>query len=88
MVNCVVLKCPECGKERPYPTKRTRIEEGIPLIRLKEGVTMHYVQSHPNLEPPIDRIVQSQKVMDVDEDLVDKIENTEKWKKWDYYNLF
>lgn len=85
MVNCVVLKCPECGKERPYPTERTHIETGIPLIRLKEGIIMHYTQSHPNLEPPMDKIIQNQKVIDVGEDIVDRVE---KMKRWDYYNLF
>ena len=87
MVNCVVLKCPECGKERPYPTKKIKIESGPPLIRLKYGIIMHYMQSHQNLEPPIDKIIQSQKAIEVDKDLIDKIEDKENWRKWDYYNL-
>lgn len=87
MVNCVVLKCPECGKERPYPTERARIEEGIPRIRLEQGITLHYKLFHPNLEPPMDIIIQNQKIIDVDKDLVDKVENAENWRKWDYYNL-
>ncbi len=91
MVNCIVLKCPECGKERPYPTKRTKIDGRIPKIRLEYGIIGHYNKAHPNstlTDSTIEQIIRSQKAIDVDPALANRIEKSENWVKWGHYNLF
>ncbi|MEA2054841.1 MAG: hypothetical protein U9O96_07055 [Candidatus Thermoplasmatota archaeon] len=86
-----MLKCPECGKERPYRTKRTKIDNGIPKIRLAYGIRGHYDKAHPNsvlTDSTIEQIICSQKAVDVDPALINGIEKSENWIKWSYYNLF
>ena len=79
MVNCIVLTCPECGKKRPYPTKRTKIDSGIPRIRLEYGIIGHYEKAHhfTPTKSMIEQIICNQKAIDVDPALINKIEKSE-----------
>jgi len=90
MVNCIVLKCPECGKERPYRTKRTKIESGGTKIKLAYGIIKHYEKAHHSIptDSAIEQVIHSQKSIDVDLALVNRIEKPENWSKWGYYNLY
>jgi len=82
MVKCVVLKCPTCGKERPYPGD-PRAEAPLAAVRLKQGFFMHHVLAHdeePSAELIEEVLRNARKEMEVNDKLIKK-------KKWDYYGL-
>ena len=79
MVKCFVLKCKECGRERPYPAPK-----GISMmvkLRLEMGLKEHYVYMHPHKEPPNLRDVDIIE-LDVDDKLVKDIEGRKREAKW------
>ncbi len=82
MVKCVVLKCPICGKERPY-FGDPRAEAPLTSVRLKQGFFMHHVLAHGE-EPSAELIEEvfgnARKELEVNDELIKK-------KKWDYYGL-
>lgn len=88
MVRCVVLKCPLCGQQRPYPVENP----DAPLIqmRIKElGFGEHGIVAHGDTpeEEFREKVWEDREVMDVDESLVSRVEDKQKKKKWGNYGL-
>jgi len=95
VVWCVVLECPRCGKQRPYPIpesiKRVGDIKKNPLLklRLSIGFREHYVYcggEAPSNEVA-EEVIENAKLMHVSERIVSDVERRDREAKWDYYGL-
>jgi len=92
---CVVLECPQCGKQRPYPVpKRVRSVEDLeksPILRLRlaTGFGEHYVYCGGGAPPDevVEEVIRRAKLMQVPEHVVAEVERRDKKAKWDHYGL-
>jgi len=92
---CIVLTCPRCGKQRPYPIPESiksveDVRRNINVrLRLSMGFREHYV--YCGGETPSDELVEEiigkGKLMHVPEHIVSEVEKKSKEAKWDYYGL-
>ena len=91
---CVVLECPKCGKQRPFPIsepiKRVKDIEGTGVkARLMLSFAVHYVYCG-NKSPSdelIEEVIRRAKLIRVPENIVKEVENRNREAKWDYYGL-
>jgi len=94
---CIVLECPECGKQRPYPISESikSVEDigkrrpSLLKIRLLMGFEYHYVycRGEAPSEEMKEEVIKKAKLMYVPRRIISDVETRVKQAKWDYYGL-